>query len=156
MAGKSRGSREVHAQFCERLSVKFPGLLDRNPDWEVLPSQVPPRLQQVIRTCLQKNVKQHIGHIQDLRLAMEGALIAAPLDTAGDSAGFTAGAPATVIPGGYYTAEGSNNLGHTYDVSPGGQRFLMIKEGGDTDQAGAPANLIVVQNWLEELKRLVP
>ena len=30
-------------------------------------------------------------------------------------------------------------LGRTYDVSPDGQRFLMIKEGGGTDQTAAPA-----------------
>jgi hypothetical protein len=32
----------------------------------------------------------------------------------------------------------------------------MIKEGRGADQAAAPASLVVVQHWLEELKRLVP
>ncbi len=41
-----------------------------------------------------------------------------------------------------------------YDISPDGQRFLMIKEAPQT--ASAPAELILVQNWSEELKRLVP
>jgi hypothetical protein len=45
-------------------------------------------------------------------------------------------------------------LGRTFDVAPDGRRFLMIKEGGG-DEA-APQNLVVVQNWFEELKRLVP
>jgi eukaryotic-like serine/threonine-protein kinase len=45
--------------------------------------------------------------------------------------------------------------GRSYDVSPDGQRFLMIKEGG-TEGTAAPASIIVVQNWVEELKRLVP
>ena len=40
--------------------------------------------------------------------------------------------------------------GRTYDVSPDGKRFLMIKE------RESPAELILVQNWFEELKRLVP
>ena len=40
--------------------------------------------------------------------------------------------------------------GRTYDVASAGQRFLMIKEGAETGQ------IILVQNWLEELKRLVP
>ncbi len=31
----------------------------------------------------------------------------------------------------------------------------MIKE-GTPDESGAPPSLIVVQNWHEELKRLVP
>ena len=43
----------------------------------------------------------------------------------------------------------------TYDVSPDGQRFLMIKAPG-TDAGAAPPALIVVQHWDEELKRLVP
>jgi serine/threonine-protein kinase len=42
------------------------------PDWEVLPSPVPPRIRQVIRGGLQKNVKSRIAHMQDVRLAMEG------------------------------------------------------------------------------------
>jgi hypothetical protein len=41
-----------------------------------------------------------------------------------------------------------------YDVTADGQRFLMIKEAArDT---GAAESIIVVQNWTEELKRLVP
>lgn len=46
--------------------------------------------------------------------------------------------------------------GRTYDVSPDGQRFLMTKPVGNPDQTVAPTSLIVVQNWHEELKRLVP
>ena len=45
--------------------------------------------------------------------------------------------------------------GRTYDVSPNGERFLMIKEAGAGDEA-PQAELILVLNWLEELKRLVP
>jgi Tol biopolymer transport system component len=42
-----------------------------------------------------------------------------------------------------------------YDVSPDGQRFLMIKP---TEQTASPSltQIVVVQNWFEELKRLVP
>jgi serine/threonine-protein kinase len=47
-------------------------------------------------------------------------------------------------------------LGRTYDIAADGQRFLMIKQGNGADQAAAPRSLIVVLNWLEELKRLVP
>ena len=41
-----------------------------------------------------------------------------------------------------------------YDVSPDGERFLMIKEGGSDESS--PAELILVQNWVDELERLVP
>ena len=46
--------------------------------------------------------------------------------------------------------------GRTYDISPDDQRFLLIKEGGGSEQAAAPNTLIVVQHFDEELKRLVP
>jgi Tol biopolymer transport system component len=42
-----------------------------------------------------------------------------------------------------------------YDVSPDGQRFLMIKPGEVTASSSLP-QIVVVQNWFEELKRLVP
>ena len=68
--------------------------------------------------------------------------------------GLTAGTPMKLLERGYYTPSGYS--GRTYDVSPDGQRFLMIKDGGGTDQSAAPTSLIVVQHWTEELKRLVP
>ena len=40
------------------------------------------------------------------------------------------------------------------DLTPDG-RFIIIARGQE-DTGGAPRNLILVQNWLEELKRLVP
>ena len=32
----------------------------------------------------------------------------------------------------------------------------MIKEGDGTDRSTAPQQIVVVQHWTEELKRLVP
>jgi len=43
--------------------------------------------------------------------------------------------------------------GIAYDVSPDGQRFLMVKE---IEQARSAAQINVVLNWFEELKRRVP
>ena len=40
-----------------------------------------------------------------------------------------------------------------YDISPDGKRFVMLKEG---KLPGAQAQINVVLNWFEELKRLVP
>ena len=42
-----------------------------------------------------------------------------------------------------------------YDVTADGQRFLMVQSTVSTDSA-APASIILVQNWFEELRRLVP
>ncbi len=49
----------------------------------------------------------------------------------------------------------SSKRGRSYDVAPDGQRFLMIKEGTPAE-SGTPPSLILVQNWFEELRRLVP
>jgi hypothetical protein len=42
-----------------------------------------------------------------------------------------------------------------YDVSPDGQRFLMIKLNEQTPSSSV-TQIVVVQNWFEELKRRVP
>ena len=42
----------------------------------------------------------------------------------------------------------------TYDVSPDGQRFLVIKDAPGENTAASPPQVIVVQNWIEEWKRL--
>ncbi len=43
-----------------------------------------------------------------------------------------------------------------YDVTADGQRFLMVQPPGATDSEFAPAQITIVLNWLEKLKRLVP
>lgn len=43
--------------------------------------------------------------------------------------------------------------GGIYDVTPDGQHFVMIDESVSDP---APTHLVVVQNWTEELSRLVP
>jgi serine/threonine-protein kinase len=74
------------------------------------------------------------------------------------SASFRTGKPVRLVEGRYYAGAGSGAApGRTYDVSPDGLRFLMVKEGGGADQtAAAPPSIVVVQHWVEELKRLVP
>jgi serine/threonine-protein kinase len=61
--------------------------------------------------------------------------------------------PSVVVKEGYNT----NPVwwGRSYDISPDGRRFLMIKEVGP-DGTAQPTSLVVVQHWFEELKRLVP
>jgi serine/threonine-protein kinase len=68
---------------------------------------------------------------------------------------WAASPPTMLINEGYFTISGGFP-GRTYDISSDGQRFLMLKRGGSTDQTAVPASLIVVQHWTEELKRLVP
>jgi Tol biopolymer transport system component len=44
--------------------------------------------------------------------------------------------------------------GRSYDVAPDGQRFLLTLDKGATTNL-APAQMILVQHWFEELRRLV-
>jgi serine/threonine-protein kinase len=72
------------------------------------------------------------------------------------SSSWGATTPTLMVKEGYYMNPGAPFLGRTYDIAPDGQRFLMIKEGDGSNQAAAPPQVIVVQHWFEELKRLVP
>ena len=78
-------------------------------------------------------------------LAPDGTLKAVGVET---EPGFIPG-NATALFSGYY--QGQGNFA-TFDVSADGERFLMIKE----DAASGAAAFILVQNWFEELERLVP
>jgi serine/threonine-protein kinase len=45
----------------------------------------------------------------------------------------------------------------SFDISPDGQRFLVIKDAtNDQSSTATPASMVVVVNWLEELKQRVP
>jgi len=63
---------------------------------------------------------------------------------------FTAGKPRMLFEGPYVPTPRSFP---DYDVSPDGQRFLMLKR---NEQAQAAVQINVVLNWFEELKRRVP
>jgi len=65
---------------------------------------------------------------------------------------FTYATPRKVFEGHYYFGAGGV-AARTYDVSRDGQRFLMIKPVPEAEES---ERIIIVQNWLEELKRLVP
>ena len=60
---------------------------------------------------------------------------------------FTAGTPKLLFEGVYF----SYGPRAEYDVTPDGQKFLMIKTGEEQ-----VTELNVIQNWFEELRRLVP
>ena len=76
-----------------------------------------------------------------------GKMIAVDIAT---QPGFAAGKPHLLLEGQYpATTVSSSN----YDVSPDGQRFLMIKE---SEQATSATQINVVLNWFEELKHRVP
>jgi hypothetical protein len=75
-------------------------------------------------------------------------MLVVPVDTL---RGFAHGTPRAVIEGVYTSGTTDPN----YDLTPDGQRFLMIKSDDGINETSAN-EIILVENWLEELKRLVP
>jgi eukaryotic-like serine/threonine-protein kinase len=74
-------------------------------------------------------------------------IMAVDVDT---TSGFSAGKPRMLFEGPYLPTPGSLQF---YDVSPDGRRFLMLKP---SEQTTSLVQIVVVQNWFEELKQKVP
>ena len=83
-------------------------------------------------------------------LAPDGALNGVAIDARGGS--WATGATTRLLEGRYFT--GAGNVGRQYDVTTDGQRFLRIKD--DPANADSSTQIIVIQNWFEELKSKVP
>ncbi len=74
-------------------------------------------------------------------------LMAVPVTT---EPAFEAGSPQELFTGSYAV-----RIGRMYDIHPDGQRFLMVKP-AETTEGGSSSHVVLVQNWFEELQRLVP
>jgi len=83
----------------------------------------------------------------------EATLMSVPIQP---GATWSAGTPTKLFSGRFFFTETGIGEGRTYDVSPDGRRFLMIKEAGGSDQPAISTSLIVVQNWFTELQQRVP
>ena len=70
--------------LCEMLTGRRPfdgrdvsetlgAVLRLEPDWAVLPGDTPPRVNTLLRRCIEKEPKQRIHDMADVRLATEGA-----------------------------------------------------------------------------------
>ena len=84
-------------------------------------------------------------------LGPNSALMSVKVESKG---AWSAAAPVKLMEGRRYSGSGpGGGTGRTYDVSVDSRRFLVIKQ----SEAGTTvAPLVVVQNWFEELNKLVP
>jgi serine/threonine-protein kinase len=82
-------------------------------------------------------------------IGVDGTLMGVPVEATATM--WNAGAPTKLLESRYYTGAGNPN--RSYDVSPDGRRFLMIKA-ASADPTTVPPNIIVVLHFDEELKRL--
>ena len=88
----------------EDISDTLATVLKSDPEWNALPADIPVSLRQVLRACLEKNPKQRVHDVADVRLAMEGAfetvapsITGAPQNTQMWLVGATAAVVATLI-----------------------------------------------------------
>ena len=69
------------------------------------------------------------------------------------------GNPAVLFEGPYFQSSLSNGAVTSWDITPDGKRFLMMKEAEATERGSTqrgPHKINIVVNWLEELKQRVP
>jgi serine/threonine-protein kinase len=84
-----------------------------------------------------------------------GLLTAVRVTVSGNQ--FSAGAPRRILNTPYVAGLSARGLDlRSYDVSPDGQRFLMVKDIAARPIAANPVPLVMVTGWLEELKQKVP
>jgi serine/threonine-protein kinase len=91
-------------------------------------------------------------------LAPDGSVMGVPVHAARGQ--FATGPPTKVIDGSAARNVLDGSAGRyvlfswrAFDVTPDGSRFLMMKE---ADPSEEERGLVVVQHWVEELKRLLP
>ena len=76
----------------ETVSETMAAVLMKEPDWSQLPESTPPRLRDLLRRCLRKDVKQRLRDIGEARIAIEEILTGAEAEET--RASFLPAAPA--------------------------------------------------------------
>jgi serine/threonine protein kinase/Tol biopolymer transport system component len=82
------------------------------------------------------------------------SLLTVALDTSGPTLSFKGAVELFKEPS-YLKNDDGQLAMRTYDVAPDG-RFLMIQRAGDTSGAVQSASIVVIENWIEEVKRRLP
>ena len=81
-----RALRDAHGHSGrstgEDVTETLARVIEREPDWAALPATLPPALRTYIARCLQKDPRQRVQAIGDVRLALEGAFETALPQTA--------------------------------------------------------------------------
>jgi serine/threonine protein kinase len=58
----------------QSLSETFAAILERDPDWDALPADTPPRVRHLLVRCLEKHPRQRLRDIGDARLELSDVL----------------------------------------------------------------------------------
>jgi hypothetical protein len=78
-------------------------------------------------------------------------MMSVPITTTGRSLGF--GTPRALFEGSYVMEGSDVGGGRSYALAPDG-RFLMMKEQKGMEGGSGSREIVVILNWIEELKRL--
>jgi Tol biopolymer transport system component len=135
------------------------------PEWSLLPRDLSPTLVVFLKRCLQKDPKQRVGDIRDVRLALEGAFDVAAATTAAGPAQAPRGPLAWIIAGAAVLVAAAlavPTVRHLSDaapsapqetrtdiVTPGTGLFALSPDG--TKIAFAAPNAGVSRLWLRSL-----
>ena len=84
--------------------------------------------------------------------ALDGGLMSVSVS---GGATLSIGTPSRVVDKILYNGLGLFERPAAFDVAPDGKRFLMLKPVNDPSRSSEAATVIVVRNWIEELKRLM-
>ena len=69
----------------EDVSHTLARVIERDPDWDALPDDLPPAVDAYLRRCLQKSPRDRVRDIGDVRLALSGAFDSSSAPTAAAS-----------------------------------------------------------------------
>ena len=122
-------------------------VLRSEPDWTVLPANVPPGVQQLVTGCLVKDRRDRIRDLSTALYLFDPKALAAPEPAPVAMPATPPRRPSTAT---LLIATG-NNQGAGFDVLPDG-RFLVLRR----PDPRALREIVVVQRWFEELRRLAP
>ncbi len=81
----------------ETVADTLAAVLTKEPDWALLPAATPARVRALLRRCLQKDAKQRLQAIGEVRITLDEVLSRAP-DASGGLEGSTSGIAAALMP----------------------------------------------------------
>ena len=88
-------------------------------------------------------------------LVQQGDLVALMSVPVESGSTFRPGSPKMLFQGPFFNGGGAVAGPGSFDIASDGKRFLMIVNAASDTGAEQP-RIVIVQNWLEEVKRLVP
>ena len=74
----------AHPAFARAtMAETLTAILEHEPDWERLPSSLPPGVRRLLRRCLEKDPRRRLHHIADARIEIDDGTIDADKITSG-------------------------------------------------------------------------